>query len=161
MRGSSFFNSLLIWMPFILRRYKATNFIRLLSMFIAIIFFFCSFFLSPVAHAESVRSTKAAAAQCLSLRPNHSSYQKAIDRIFALKSVQKWQKEMKVERKSSYIPDLDKTEIFNDECAWSIGIYQNKKDSLLLWKTFLLPIHSKQVYVYSVPEDSYEIYTDR
>lgn len=67
---------------------------------------------------------------------------------------------MKVEKMSSYVPDLDKTEIFNNECAWSIGIYENKKDSLLLYKTFLLPIQTERIYVYSIADDSYEEYNE-
>lgn len=140
-------------------RYRITLHLKLIAqrriILASILLFFSHNIFAQQNFNELSRINKS---QCLGLTTQHPSYSKAIGRILNLNEVNKWQKKMGVNRKIALIPAMNTPEFFKENCFWSIGIYENAKDRLTLWKSFLVPVDESKIYYLSPSDGEYHPY---
>jgi len=84
---------------------------------------------------------------CLAITTNNSTYMRAVDKVTSMPMVKDWVASLTAERRMAIGKHLDKTELVEGHCYWSISIYESDSSQLHLWKIFRVDIKTYNIFV--------------
>jgi hypothetical protein len=84
--------------------------------------------------------------ECLSITTKYDSYKESLNLVINLPIVKKWSSSLNRQSRIATGGDIfDKTEFEDENCYWSISIYESQTAKLHLWKIFRVNIKNKQI----------------